>query len=79
MLFRSVECGDYGARCEVDRFPQVGAQLVAGGVWKMPTPGCAEGSAGQSPRDTPAADVVAFYDDLLPDWTREDIGLAESL
>lgn len=73
-----IECGDYGARCEVDRFPQVGAQLVAGGVWKMPTPGCAEGSTGQSPRDTPAEDVAAFYDDLLPDWTRQDIALAEN-
>lgn len=74
-----VQCGDYGERCEVDRFPQVGAQLVDGGVWKMPTPDCAEGSTGQPPQDTPTKDVTAFYDDLLPDWTREDIALAESL
>jgi hypothetical protein len=74
-----IQCGEYGERCDFDRFPQVGAQLVAGGVWKMPTPGCATGSSGQSPQDTPADDVTTFYDDLLPDWTREDIGLAERL
>jgi hypothetical protein len=74
-----VQCGEYGDHCDFERFPQVGAQLVSGGVWKMPAPGCADGAAGQSPQDTPAQDVAAFYDDLLPDWTRDDIGLAESL
>lgn len=48
-------------------------------VWKMHTPDCAEGSTVQPPQATPTKDVTAFYDDLLPDWTREDIALAESL
>jgi uncharacterized protein YjbI with pentapeptide repeats len=74
-----VQCGDYGDSCDFDRFPQVGAQLVAAGVWKMPAPGCVDGASGQAPQDTPAKDVTRFYDDLLPDWTREDIGLAERL
>ncbi|MGW2094608.1 pentapeptide repeat-containing protein [Promicromonospora sukumoe] len=73
-----VQCGEYGERCDFDRFPQVGAQLVAGGVWKMPAPGCPGGFTGQSPQDTPADDVSAFYDDLLPDWTRDDIARAEA-
>ncbi|MFJ3404027.1 pentapeptide repeat-containing protein [Promicromonospora sp. NPDC090134] len=74
-----VQCGDYGQRCDFDRFPQVGAQLVAGGVWKMPAPGCEDGFSGKSPEDTPAEEVAEFYDHLLPDWTREDIAQAESL
>ncbi|MFI2363164.1 pentapeptide repeat-containing protein [Promicromonospora sp. NPDC019610] len=74
-----VQCGDYGQRCDFDRFPQVGAQLVAGGVWKMPAPGCDSGFSGRTPEDTPAAEVTEFYDHLLPDWTREDIAAAQSL
>ncbi len=72
-----VECGDYREVCELDRFPQLGERLVAGGVWKMPSPGCAEGASGKSPQDTPAQDVTEFYDHLLPDWTKEDVSQAE--
>nr|BFF18641.1 hypothetical protein GCM10025730_21620 [Promicromonospora thailandica] len=74
-----VQCGDYGENCDFDRFPQVGAQLVSAGVWKMPAPGCSDGASGQVPQDTPAQDVTRFYDELLPDWTREDIAQAETL
>ena len=78
-----VQCGTYGERCDFDRFPQVGAQLVRGGVWKMPEPapatGCEDGFTGESPEDTPAEEVTEFYDYLLPDWTREDIAQAKSL
>ncbi|MFE7506527.1 pentapeptide repeat-containing protein [Promicromonospora sp. NPDC057488] len=78
-----VQCGTYGERCDFDRFPQVGTQLVVAGVWKMPAPvpatGCEDGFTGTSPADTPAEEVTEFYDFLLPDWTREDIAQAKSL
>ncbi|WP_084468298.1 pentapeptide repeat-containing protein [Promicromonospora sukumoe] len=76
-----VQCGTYGERCDFDRFPQVGAQLVTDGVWKLPEPatGCEDGFTGTSPEDTPAEEVTEFYDFLLPGWTREDIAQAKSL
>lgn len=74
-----IACGAYGERCDFDRFPQAGAELVNDGVWKMPATGCAESASGKTPGDTPPEQVIAFYNDLLPGWTRNDIALAEIL